>query len=166
MTSAAETGEWSMLFQRQTLLTLFVLFMLWITHRALLSISHPRPHSPFRVGHGLHFCHSCSQARELICDSSRPALYLYDWYRVQFYELWQMDISVKVIPLLCWLRGRSTVRGRPCFSQLVWNSLSFHWNGRLLHQNGEDGHSAPEEGLKVKKNDSESAKCLIVSINE
>lgn len=79
MTSAAETGEWSMLFQRQTLLTLFVLFMLWITHRTLLSIPHPRPHSPFRVGHGLHFCHSCSQARELICDSSRPALYLYDW---------------------------------------------------------------------------------------
>lgn len=42
MTFAIETGEWSILFRRQTLLTLLVILPLLITHSAALSM--PSPH--------------------------------------------------------------------------------------------------------------------------
>lgn len=49
----------------------------------------------------------------------------------------------ETVPLLCWLWGRSTARGRPCFWQLVRNSRSFLWNGCRLHRSEADEHSAP-----------------------
>lgn len=92
-------------------------------------------------------CHSVSKARALTSavvtskEDSRQALCLHHQADVWWY------IS-ETVPLLCWLWGRSTARGRPCFWQPVRNSRSFPWNGRRLHRSEADEHSVP---AKVEK---------------